>query len=365
MRIVIHNGAHELRGNEHQTVILAEGLTGRGHDVVVSCDPSSPLTAMLGARNLRTSAVRPRGDLAMVANGRFAVWLRRQRIDALLLTTWKRVPVASCAGRIAGVPRIVVRLGLVRPLPDRIHYRAAFRRCVDAVIANSDAVAALFGTSAPWFRTVHVIRNAVTTLPPADPELMRRKLGLPREARLIAAIGGLERRKGFDLLLEALSRQTAHVHLAVAGAGPEATALALRADTLGIANRVHWLGQRDDVAPLLAAADVFALSSRNEGTPVALLEAMMVDGPLLVATDVGGVAEVLGSRQGRGPAGWIVPPDDAAGLAAALAAALEAARTDSTDAKRRRAEARYRIEQWFTVDAMVDRYERVLLGEAT
>jgi glycosyltransferase involved in cell wall biosynthesis len=361
VRITIHNGARELRGNERQTLALAEGLAGRGHDIVVSCDPAAPLAALLHARGLRTTAVRPRGDLDLLASSRFAAWLHRERMDALLLTTWKRVPVGACGARLAGVRRIVVRLGIVRPLPARLHYRAAFRRCVDALIANSDEVAAAFCRSAPWFHEVHVIRNGVTPLPAADPTQSRMELGLPAHARLVAAAGGLETRKGYDLLLDAIALQGNDVHLAIAGTGPEAGALRLRAEALGISGRVHWLGQHDSIGTLLAAADVFAVSSRNEGTPVALLEAM--GGPLLVATAVGGVAEVLAPRNGGGPAGWIVPPNDAQALATGLENALRVVRSDPLEASHRRAEARYRLEHWFTVDAMVERYERVLHGD--
>ena len=100
-----------------------------------------------------------------------------------------------------------------------------------------------------------------------------------------------------------------HARLVVAGDGPELAGLRERARELGIADRVHWLGHRDDVPGVLAGCGVFVLSSRNEGMANVMLEAMSVGTPV-IATAISGVRTAVAADDGGSPAGWIVPPED-------------------------------------------------------
>ncbi|OGL01419.1 MAG: hypothetical protein A3E31_16510 [Candidatus Rokubacteria bacterium RIFCSPHIGHO2_12_FULL_73_22] len=123
--------------------------------------------------------------------------------------------------------------------------------------------------------------------------------------------------KGFDLLVEALPRLAAEVPSArvlLVGDGPERAALEARARALGVAARLHVTGATPEVAAHLAAADVLAAPSRNEGMGRALVEAMALGLPV-VATAVGGIPAVVED----GGCGRLVPPGDADALAAALA----------------------------------------------
>jgi glycosyltransferase involved in cell wall biosynthesis len=359
MKIAIHNGAAEWRGNEKQTATLAAGLTARGHEVVVSCNPRGSLAARLRELGIRTSSARPRGDLDAFSALRFALWLRRARPDVLLLTTWKRVPTAAWAARRAGVPRIVVRLGIVRPLPRARRFRRAFRGGVDAMIVNSGAVREAWLASAPDFPAgeVHLVLNGVDLPPAPAGSDVRAELGIAERTPLVAVVGGLERRKGVDILLDAFARVAPTASLLAAGDGPMAESLRARAATLGIAERVHWLGERRDVGAVLRACDAYVLPSRNEGMAVAMLEAMQAGLPV-IATDVSGVRDALAPREGRPAAGWIVPPEEPAALAAALAEVL----AGGAEVRARAGEGRWRIDHWFTVERMIDGVERALAG---
>jgi glycosyltransferase involved in cell wall biosynthesis len=102
------------------------------------------------------------------------------------------------------------------------------------------------------------------------------------------------------------------------GTGPLSSELANVAKELRIDDRVHFLGMRDDVYELLAGLDVFAMSSRFEGLPIALLEAMSAHLPV-VATSVGGIPEVVTS----GTTGILVRPGDPAALAHAIQGLLD------------------------------------------
>jgi glycosyltransferase involved in cell wall biosynthesis len=137
------------------------------------------------------------------------------------------------------------------------------------------------------------------------------------------------------------------------GEGRERPALEAQARRLGLT--VRFLGERADVERLLPLMDVFVLSSREEGIPNALLEAMAAGRPC-VATAVGGTPEVLAD----GRTGWLVPPADPAALAQALAQALG----DRVEAARRGLAAREETTRRRSIGAMVRAFEDFYRGVA-
>lgn len=363
MRIAIHVDGPIIRGNERQVIRIASGLRGRGHHVAVSCRAEGPVRDELSALGIPTTGVRPGGDADLWNALRFAAWLRRERMDAVLLTSWKRTMIGAWAAAVARVPRIVYRIGDVHPIGAL--ERLALRRWYTDVIANSrkvgDAVIAAVPGVADW---VHVVVNGMESAAPS-PAPIRRELGIGDDAILLGAVGGLERRKGFDLLVDVLPSLDPHVHAVLVGGGTDADRARLKAQARerGVADRVHFLGRRPDGAAVTAACDAFVLPSRSEGFSVAMLEAMAAGLPT-VAADVGGAWEGLAPRDGRPAAGWIVPVGDAEALAAALREVVDGVRADSAEVRARAAEAAWRAANWFTLDEMIDGYEAVLAGRA-
>jgi glycosyltransferase involved in cell wall biosynthesis len=131
---------------------------------------------------------------------------------------------------------------------------------------------------------------------------LRGTLRLPANGMLIGAVGRLCEVKDHALLLEAaalLGRDGPPIRFALVGDGHLRKPLDLQARELGVRDIVAFLGFRDDVPRLYPEFDVVALTSRNEGTPVTLLEAMAC-GRAVVATEVGGVPDILGARRGGG-----------------------------------------------------------------
>src|SRR5262249_47216792 len=114
-------------------------------------------------------------------------------------------------------------------------------------------------------------------------EVVRERLGLGPEVPALLVAANLVQRKGIDVLLAAIAVLAPHsrCELWIAGDGPERAALEAAAARIGIAERVRFLGRRGDVPDLLAACDVFALPSRQEGLGVAALEAMACGRPVV------------------------------------------------------------------------------------
>ena len=171
--------------------------------------------------------------------------------------------------------------------------------------------------------------------------------------------GRIHPQKNLGVLLDAwpeVARRTG-ASLILVGQGPERDRLAESARTLGVADRVHFLGGVDDPADLLRAADAFVLPSVAEGMSNSLLEAMATSLPCL-ASAIGGNTDLLQD----GHDGLLVPPGDPSAWSSALLRVLE----DPSFARSLGAAARRRIEAEFSLTVVVDRYlalyRRMLAG---
>ena len=201
--------------------------------------------------------------------------------------------------------------------------------------------------------------DALSALDEAARARSRAALGISPTAPVISTVGRLTAIKNHTLLLDAARRVVASTPDAlflIAGDGELRGDLERYAESLGLADRVRFLGWRRDLPTIYGATDVFVLTSRNEGTPVALIEAMAAGVPG-VATNVGGVADVLEDAR----LGTMVPPDDAEALAAAIDRLLSsrALRCEQGRSARASALARYNLPRLF---ADIDRLYRSLVG---
>ncbi len=163
---------------------------------------------------------------------------------------------------------------------------------------------------------------------------------------VILCVGSLEHVKGQDILLRAVSL-IPDILLALVGDGPLCGELHALAAELGIESRVRFLGRRMDVAQLLKAADLYVQPSRWEGFGIAALEAM-ASGKAIVASDVPGLAQVVGD------AGLLFPAGDAAQLARSISTAL-----DNPDLRQRLAQRAQQRARMFSLDTTLDCYEKL------
>jgi glycosyltransferase involved in cell wall biosynthesis len=159
----------------------------------------------------------------------------------------------------------------------------------------------------------------------AETGAVRRRFGVPASAVVVGAVGRLTEIKNHGLLFSALSRMKRdNIRALILGDGELRADLESNARALGLDGDVVFTGWHTDPAAMFADLDVVCLTSRNEGTPVALIEAMAAGRPF-VATNVGGVVDLMAGEPRRHPEGFevydngiLTPPDDADALAAAL-----------------------------------------------
>ncbi|MBI5836656.1 MAG: glycosyltransferase family 4 protein [Candidatus Eisenbacteria bacterium] len=221
-------------------------------------------------------------------------------------------------------------------------------------VCNSEAVreAAIRAEDLPRERTV-VLYNGIRTSP-APAEGWRPRHGVPADAPVVVCVSGMRPVKGVDAFVRAFAlaaRAVPGARAVLVGDGPGRPALEALVERLGLRERVHFDGWREDVRGLLAECQVAALASLSEGFSNALLEYMAAGLPSVV-TRVGGNAEAL--RDGED--GILVEPGDGEALAAALTRLLQ----DGPLRLRMGQSAARRARERFDRDVMLDGMARIL-----
>lgn len=357
LSIVAHNASGILGGGEIGTALLLAGLQARGHRVRMLCRDAE-IARRVAAYGIPSGVQRVGGDAMLPDAFRLAARLRRERPDAVLLTTFKKVFLSGLAARLAGAPFVVQRVVLQGDTPARgARYRIALRRFVDAVVLNANAMRPAFLAGDPALDPAKVVtlldgvRAPVATKPAGA---VRQELGIPADAFVVGCVARLARQKRFDRLLRALHRIPHPLHCVIAGEGEELEPTRALAAEIGMADRVHFPGFRADVGDVLTALDLFVVSSDREGLANAMLEAMAFGLPV-VSTDVSGAREALDPADGEPRAGVVTGFDETE-----LAGAISGMMRDA-DARRGMGQAaRERAERRFGVERFLDDWERLL-----
>ncbi len=364
MKIVYFIDHLRADGTQRMLGQLTRGLQERGHaQVVVSLNESVdlPFVKSLQAQEVTVRVIGKKILLSGVGLVKTHQWLRAEKFDVAVTLLYAADLVGRALARAARVPRLISSLRA-----RNIHYsplkRALTRLSMplaDVVVLNSGTGRefAIVGEGAAPHKLV-VIPNGICTedyLSPLARAALRAQWNLPSDARVLASVGRLVPQKGLDVLLRALAHVSEpNVHLILIGEGDHESKLRALAAELKIAARVHFAGYRRDVPRLLGALDVYVHPARFEGMSNAVLEAMAAGCPI-VASAVDGNVELIEN----GVEGWLVPSDDVAELARAMNEALAQER----EAHRRGRAAQERARKCFSVDAMVEQWERVLYGK--
>ena len=308
---------------------LMRGLRERGHEVVGVCADGPHLAAVRGEgfRVVAVPMARSASPLAQLRAFRaLLALLRAERPDLV----HAHMPISGFLARLAGVPRIAYTChGFLFNQPGPWPRRAASLamewlggRLTDVYLTVSTAEAEDARRLAISRRAVPVGNGRAPARFHPDPEArarLRRAMNVPERRVVVAIVSRLVRHKGHPELIAAM-RQVIDT-----GANAELWVIGERLPSdhgedlepvfaaSGLGPRLRRLGYREDVAALLAAADIFALPSHFEGLPMSVIEAMLTGLPV-VATDVRGPREQVVDRQ----TGLLVPPAETKPLALAL-----------------------------------------------
>jgi len=290
--------------------------------------------------------MRSRFDWGVV--GRVAGELRRRKPDVLHTFLFHANFVGRLAALRAGVERVISSV--------RVEERRRLHLLGDWLTQGLMEVQTCVSTSTLEYtrrrariplRKLVVVPNGIDLARFEDVAPCPADWELPNDGPVVAAVGRLDRQKAPLTLVRAFARvreRHADAVLAYAGDGPMRGQVEREIERLGLRDHVRLLGWVEDVRPLLARADVFALASQWEGMPNCVLEAMACGAPV-VCTAVGGCPELVDD----GVTGFLVAPGDADALADRVARLLG----DGGLRKRMNREAKERLRRRFTIESMV------------
>jgi glycosyltransferase involved in cell wall biosynthesis len=358
--VIVHLVAPaQFGGLERVVQILGRGLRSSGHEVhvvAVGAGPEDiePFLAPLAEAGVQTHVLRMPGrqysrERAAVADlcrvlGPDVVHTHGYRPDVLYANAIRRlgVPVVTTVHGFTGG-------GWKNRFYEWLQCRA-FRR-FDAVVVVSRPLADRMARAGVARSRIHTVPNAWSQFgPPLARDAARAALGIPRDGFVVGWVGRVSYEKGADVLVKALPHlRDVPLNVSVVGSGDQQNALQTRARELGFAERIRWHGAVSDAERVFTAFDVFVLSSRTEGTPVVLFEAMAAGVPI-VATRVGGVPDVVSPAEGT-----LVPSEDPV----ALAAEIRRIHGDPLAARQRAKAAHARLVREFGIAPWLDRYEAI------
>ncbi len=324
----------EWGGAQHIVYLLAKYLQAE-HDISVACAPGGLLGERLHELGIRVIEIPELCRLPHPFKDLRALWklyrlIQTEQFDIVHTHSTKAGLLGRFAARLANVSIILFTAhGWAfcegRPwlwrwlLAQAERLPALFSTKIICVSEHDRQLALKFGVAPQEKLTV--IYNGLDPSPFAsstDPNELRRELGLPPSEKIITMVGRLAPPKDFETLLAACEGlEHPSWRLLILGDGPLRSRVVRVIGTKGLQNRVLLMGERQDVPRFLQASDIFVLSSRWEGLPLVVIEAMLAGLPV-VATRVGGVPELVED----GVTGLLVPPKDPRALRRALAQLL-------------------------------------------
>lgn len=349
----------EVGGLEYMVVNLLNGLDMRRYQSSVCCyDTLGPLVKSLNGE-VEIHHLKRKQGVDYTYSFKLAIFLKRKKIQILHLHNSTAFFYGVIAGKIARVPVIVYTEHARDVFPD-IKIRIADK----FLSLFTDKVIVVAGylkknlIKYEWFNPLKMttIYNGIDETKfnfESHPTEIREGLGLPENRKIIGIVARLDPIKNHKCLIKAMQlviKKFSDSLLLIVGDGSQREELEGLTKNIGLERNVIFLGTRQDVPQLLSIMDIFILSSKSEGLPITLLEAMAASKPI-IATNVGGIPEVIEN----GINGILIPPDNSEAMAEAVLELLK----DEEKSKKLGMMARKRFENNFTLPMMVRKYEEL------
>ncbi|MGD9787002.1 MAG: glycosyltransferase [Sulfuricellaceae bacterium] len=351
-------------GQERRIIAEMTGMKARGHDMILATRPQCRIREEAQRQGIRVLEVDMRGKFDWQAILKLARHLKKEAVQVVDTHSGIDSWIGALAAKLAHTP-VLVRtrhlnnplrrswLNFVHYLPDRI------------VTCGENTRAQLVGQCGFPAEQIASIPTGIdfsNFSPSLSRPSVRQALGIGDNDFLVLMVGILRSVKRHEIAMQAFQRfleRQPNAWLVLAGEGPMREGLGKLAAQLGIADRIKFLGHREDIPDLLAAADILLLTSRSEGVPQAVTQALGLGVPV-IATAVGGVPELIIHEK----TGLLVPPENPK----AAAEALSRLANDPAFAARLGEAGRRHALDHFSLDTMLDKTESLfhtLLAEKT
>lgn len=363
LKIVHTESSNGWGGQEMRILSEAAGFLERGHHVTVLCPANTPLYEQARARDIPVVSL-PISKKRLKGLFSLKKWLRNNRPDVVNTHSSTDSWLVALANKLTGSRISIVRTRHVSvPVARKAANCWLYGRAVSRVVTTGEAL------RSDLIRQLNLPPQHVVSIPTGvdlnlfkqdesiDIAKVRAQLLLPEGMKIIGIVATVRSWKGHDDLLCAFEKIAAHrddVILLIIGDGPYAPVFKERVAASAYQNRVHMLGQRQDISKLLRLLSVFVLPSyANEGVPQAIVQAMAMQLPV-VSTRVGAIDEVVQHES----TGYLVAPRDTKGLSSFINTLLD----DPILRQNMGARGRALIEEHFSHITMLDKMESLFLS---
>jgi glycosyltransferase involved in cell wall biosynthesis len=314
LRIMHAEAATNFGGQEHRIFKEMIAMRQAGHHLEAICQPHAKLTTRLRDEGFAVHTMNMDGPLNFIqAVTKIRHILKAGRFDVLNTHSRRDTLIASIAGRLAQTPLIVRTRHLANPINSLLSY-TWLPHCVttDSHFVRDQLIQK--GVASERIETIYTpLLNAARH----TSSTLRQELDLSDDAVVVGCVAVMRANKGHRELIEAmvpLFKQRPNVHLVIVGSGdPVFQEVTQSIKRLGLQDRIHLLGRREDIGNVMAGFDLFCLATRLEASGMVFLEAASAGLPV-IGTAVGGVPEMMDS----GKTGLLVELDDPEGLRRAL-----------------------------------------------
>jgi glycosyltransferase involved in cell wall biosynthesis len=357
MNILFISSIQMWGGGEVFLMDIMHGMKQRGHKVHLLCRPNTELAVNSRKENFEVTTIRMGGDFDP-----FVIWNARRvmmeyKIDVVCTNMDKDLRFGGLAAILAGVKSVIPSREIDYPINNTLRNRFFYNVLSTHLIVNSEATKTTVLKSAPWLSSerITVIYKGISLEPfsvlPASN--IRQELQLSSDAKLVTFVGQLDERKGIHFLLEAwksVIRCSDDAVLLFIGKGKMQSHIEDFISTNAMFHKIKLLGFRKDIPSILQQSYLLTLPSLWEGFGYVLVEAMAAKLPI-VATEISSIPEIIE----KGKTGLLVPAKDSAALSKALCSVL-----DNIDiAKQMGQNGRRVVEEKFTLQKMLDRFEKI------
>ena len=354
---VLHTEASPGWGGQEIRILEETGrLLARGHRVLIACQPQSRILVEARKKGLECQAVRMRGSFDPLAMGALRRIIRQDKIDIVhthsSIDSW-----LALGAKFLGFPVVRSRHVSIPVHKDPVR-TFVYRHISDVIITSGETirqmVLASTGVSPEKVVSIPAGVDLQKFRPDNSGESVRAEFGIGPSAPLVGMVGMLRGSKGHEFFVRAAEKvlvKAPEARFLVVGDGSRREGVTRLVRELGLQQKVILTGYRKDIPEVMAALDILVLASvRTEATSQVIPQAYATGKPV-VATQVGGVAEVVTP----GATGVLVPPRDVGALAQGVLTLLE----DSDLARRMGEAGRKFAEQHLSIEKMMAATEAV------
>ncbi|MBU2445247.1 MAG: glycosyltransferase family 4 protein, partial [Bacteroidetes bacterium] len=357
--ILFINSIQMWGGGEVFLMDIMSGMKERGHNVHLLCRSETELAENALKLGFDVTTIRFGGDFDPIVIWKTKQLIEKNKINVVCTNLDKELRFGGIAAKLAGVKGIIPSREIDRPLKNILRYRFIYNFLATHLIVNSQATKNTVINSAPWLdeNKISVIYKGISLEPFDNPPTskLNEELGLNEKTKFITFVGQLEKRKGIKNLLDAwksIHKNHTDAVLLIIGKGPMQGFIEDFINSNNLHSQVKLLGFRNDIPSILLQSYLLTLPSLYEGFGYVLVEAMAARIPT-VATNVSSIPEIVEDKK----TGLLVPIENSQKLAEAISYLLN----HPDEAKKMGFLGRKVVEEKFTINLMIDKFEQVFL----